>query len=64
MKPQLSPGTLFFTNTFGSANEFGIVLPSDRELPRNVYRVLLRSGRVGELERIYLLVGEEMDDLR
>ena len=54
----MKPGDLFFTNHFGTANEFGIILEFHRV--KNVYRVLLSSGRVGLLERSYLLIGDEM----
>jgi len=54
----VKPGDLFFTNHFGTANEFGIILEFHRV--KNVYRVLLSSGRVGLLERSYLLIGDEM----
>ena len=55
---KLSPGDLFYTNHFGSANEFGIIL--ERNQVKNVYRVILSSGKIGLLDRSYLLVGDEM----
>ena len=57
MKP-LKPGELFYTNHFGSANEFGIILGLHRV--KNIYRVMLSSGKTGLLDRSYLLVGDEM----
>jgi hypothetical protein len=63
---RLKSGTLFFTNHFGSANEFGMVIEDyrPRVYMQDPYRVLLASGRVGYLDRTYLLVDEEMEGLK